>query len=549
MRWNSWNSKHWLAAVLGVGTLAAGPPLQAAATGTAAEGTIGVYADAAATQRCVTISPGTATTLYVVATLGGQSAAGVTGAEFRLEVSNPDGYLFQFTPVNVPIVIGNPLDLTPNDPFDQTGVNIAFPVCKTGPLVQFGTLAVFNLSGGPCRIDVKRKNIPPNPDWAIPLFTICDAPLYSKVPMSTCGYDALGQSIASSTYLNDPACAAAPACITACPDAACVAIPEEPLHFVCAGEPTTLTAKAVNCSNDAEDIDLYIDYTLAQSFTGVAPGTTVSATRTIVATDCEGPGRRRNVSAVARNKACGASAGAERQFTYVCDSRYCGGNLPPDCAHARASVTELAPANSEFVPVSVLVDDPNGDALTVTITTVRSDERAGNSDRGSCPDAIRDGPNAWRLRAERDPAGDGRVYVIYYEARDPSTLRCTGVVRVFVPRKPGGLCVEGPELYSVEYCNPPTGSGPVWWPVTAFPRDGGVAIEFSLDAPGGAEVEVFDIRGRRVATVPRTELGAGRQRMQWDGTDAGGRRAAAGVYLFRVRASGTSATTKSVLLR
>jgi len=59
-------------------------------------------------------------------------------------------------------------------------------------------------------------------------------------------------------------------------------------------------------------------------------------------------------------------------------------------------------------------------------------------------------------------------------------------------------------------------------------------LEFSLPSASSAELAVFDAAGRRVATLAQGDLPAGRHSASWDGRDAGGARAAAGLYFARL---------------
>lgn len=62
------------------------------------------------------------------------------------------------------------------------------------------------------------------------------------------------------------------------------------------------------------------------------------------------------------------------------------------------------------------------------------------------------------------------------------------------------------------------------------------AIRFELAREGEVELDVYDTRGARVATLMRGVQGAGPHDVAWDGRDGSGRRCAAGVYLVRLRA-------------
>ena len=75
-----------------------------------------------------------------------------------------------------------------------------------------------------------------------------------------------------------------------------------------------------------------------------------------------------------------------------------------------------------------------------------------------------------------------------------------------------------------------------------------VTIRFDLPVAGDADLAVFDVTGRRVRTVVRGRLDAGRYAPVWDGRDDHGSRVAAGVYFVRLRAGDFTATRKSVRL-
>jgi hypothetical protein len=60
--------------------------------------------------------------VYVVGKLKGASAAGITGVEFRIEVSNPAGWTFTYSPpAGAAVVMGDPMDRNPSDPDDGSG--------------------------------------------------------------------------------------------------------------------------------------------------------------------------------------------------------------------------------------------------------------------------------------------------------------------------------------------------------------------------------------------------------------------------------------------
>ena len=184
----------------------------------AGDGYIGIYADAAGTLPCTTVPPLSGTTLYVIAKLEGASAGGISGAEFRIEVGNPSGWSLSYTPPSADVIMGNALDLNPQDPDDGSGVNIAFGACRqpVDGMVAMGTILVANFSGGPNELLVKRHSRPTNPGYECALFTLCDEPVYTKrcmtptladscyLPVQKVTLSAAGDPVVFSTGINQP---------------------------------------------------------------------------------------------------------------------------------------------------------------------------------------------------------------------------------------------------------------------------------------------------------------------------------------------------------
>ena len=72
----------------------------------------------------------------------------------------------------------------------------------------------------------------------------------------------------------------------------------------------------------------------------------------------------------------------------------------------------------------------------------------------------------------------------------------------------------------------------------------------TLDAPTRVSASIFDLRGRRVATLlDGAALAAGEHALAWNGRDGGGRRAASGTYALRVAADGRARTLRLLLSR
>jgi alpha-amylase len=81
------------------------------------------------------------------------------------------------------------------------------------------------------------------------------------------------------------------------------------------------------------------------------------------------------------------------------------------------------------------------------------------------------------------------------------------------------------------------------------PFNPSVSIRFALAAPGPVRVVVFDAAGRQVAVLQDGPREAGEHAVTWNGRDGRGRPAAAGAYLVRIEASGTSDSGAVTLLK
>ena len=59
-------------------------------------------------------------------------------------------------------------------------------------------------------------------------------------------------------------------------------------------------------------------------------------------------------------------------------------------------------------------------------------------------------------------------------------------------------------------------------------------VRLALPEARTVSAHVYDIRGRRVATLANTTLNAGEHVLEWNGRSTDGRMAGAGVYLLRI---------------
>lgn len=73
-------------------------------------------------------------------------------------------------------------------------------------------------------------------------------------------------------------------------------------------------------------------------------------------------------------------------------------------------------------------------------------------------------------------------------------------------------------------------------------------IPYELASSGYVRLEVFNLLGQRVATLVDGAQPAGAHRARWDGTDATGQAAAAGVYVYRLLVDGAQQTGRMVLV-
>jgi hypothetical protein len=77
----------------------------------------------------------------------------------------------------------------------------------------------------------------------------------------------------------------------------------------------------------------------------------------------------------------------------------------------------------------------------------------------------------------------------------------------------------------------------------------GTAIAFDLPSPSRANLSIYSVGGRKVATVVDQDLAAGRHAAVWDGRDSSGHEVAAGVYLYRLEAGADVALRKMLIIR
>lgn len=131
-------------------------------------------------------------------------------------------------------------------------------------------------------------------------------------------------------------------------------------------------------------------------------------------------------------------------------------------------------------------------------------------------------PGAWIDSPNPNPSDPIRGYIVEYEAatsvgdsNGSEPIRATPSLRAISP-------------------NPMMGMGTVF-----------------IDAPEASDMVlmVFDPAGRRVRTLVAGSVSRGTHRITWDGRDEHGRRAAEGVYYFRLSTGSVTETRKAILFR
>lgn len=81
------------------------------------------------------------------------------------------------------------------------------------------------------------------------------------------------------------------------------------------------------------------------------------------------------------------------------------------------------------------------------------------------------------------------------------------------------------------------------------PFNPSTTINFSIPSAARVDLVVYDVTGRRVATLVQHDMPAGRASVTWQGLDDRGNRVASGVYFYRLVAGSKLQTRKMVLLK
>jgi len=82
--------------------------------------------------------------------------------------------------------------------------------------------------------------------------------------------------------------------------------------------------------------------------------------------------------------------------------------------------------------------------------------------------------------------------------------------------------------------------------VAPNPMHGDGVFHFALPRDASTSLAIYDATGRLVRQLVRGEQPAGQHSVQWDGRDASGKVATAGIYFLRLEAAGRSISSRFV---
>jgi hypothetical protein len=235
-------------------------------------------------------------------------------------------------------------------------------------------------------------------------------------------------------------------------------------------------------------------------------------------------------------------------------------NQPPDCSQAAPSVAVLWPPNHRMVDVSILgVTDPDGDAVTVTITGITQDEPVnGTGDGDTGPDGAGVGSSTAQVRAERSGVGNGRVYEVSFTADDGKGGTCDGSVKVGVPHDQGKgkVPIDDGQAYNSLAAGKPIAlefapEADLTFGAENYPNpfNPSTTIRYTLPEASSVRLTIYNVLGQEVRTLVNAAQSRGVHSVQWDGRDASGRQAATGVYIYRLEAGRFVATRNMVFAK
>jgi hypothetical protein len=130
------------------------------------------------------------------------------------------------------------------------------------------------------------------------------------------------------------------------------------------------------------------------------------------------------------------------------------------------------------------------------------------------------------------------------------TAWAPGITTVEGPSGPLLFHRDGDYVFRAASSDAAPAEGATWIePPHPNPTGGTSFARFALARAAHVRARIVDVRGTTVATLLDAPAAAGVHRVSWDGTDAGRRRAAAGVYFLQIEVAGWTTTRKLVRAR
>ena len=81
------------------------------------------------------------------------------------------------------------------------------------------------------------------------------------------------------------------------------------------------------------------------------------------------------------------------------------------------------------------------------------------------------------------------------------------------------------------------------------PFNASTSIAYRLDKPSQVDLAVYDLAGRKVATLVSSNQQAGAHQVIWHGLDDRGESVSSGVYFYRLSAEGRTVSNRMTLLK
>ncbi|MFH1680187.1 MAG: FlgD immunoglobulin-like domain containing protein [Candidatus Eisenbacteria bacterium] len=143
-------------------------------------------------------------------------------------------------------------------------------------------------------------------------------------------------------------------------------------------------------------------------------------------------------------------------------------------------------------------------------------------------------------RTWTDASGGLKPWVAVHDVEAGGTALYAGLIGAGVFRADYGVGVSSP----VEEAWFATGLS-----VRPNPSADGSRIAFRIDRKELVQLNVYDVAGRRVASLPSRVMTPGAHEVRWDGRLANGEKASPGVYFIRLKAGEKELHSKTIVLR